>query len=222
MPERGMSEDTLQRTRIVYAVGEAVKYISHLDLLRAWERILRRAEVPLAYSHGYNPHPRLVIAMPLPVGCTGAHEVIDAYLYEPMRATTLLEALDGQMPEGLAAVAVGKVDRRGPAMPSVIDHAVYQIALDGVGVAEVRRRAAELMAREWLPVTFRRKTFDLRPLLGHLQTDAAHGEVVLEAALLRLPSGRIGRPDVLLEALDLAQHMRRIHRVRIAFDVPVL
>ena len=216
-----MSEGQLQRMRIVYAVGEAVKYISHLDLLRAWERILRRAGLPLAYSHGFNPHPRLVIAMPLPVGCTGAHEVIDAYMYEALKPAALLEALDGQMPPGLAAVAAAEVELRGPAMPSVIAHAVYRIALQGVAYEEVGARARALLARERVEVTFRRKTFDLRPLVGRLEVEAGEGEVALEAVLLRLPSGRIGRPDVLLEALGLAAYARRVHRARIGFDVPL-
>ena len=215
-----MNEDRLQRMRIVYSVGEAVKYISHLDLLRAWERILRRAEVPLAYSHGYNPHPRLVIAMPLPVGCTGAQEVVDAYLYEPMTPAALLEALDGQTPEGIAVVAAREVGLGGPALPSVIEHAVYRIALDGVREADVERRTAELMGHQRLEVTFRRKTYDLRPLVGSLHVAEEGGEVVLEAELLRLPSGRIGRPDVLLEVLGLLAHARCICRARIAFDVP--
>jgi radical SAM-linked protein len=215
-----MSEDRLQRMRIVYAVSEAVKYISHLDLLRAWERALRRAGVPLAYSHGYNPHPRLVIAMPLPVGCTGAQEVVDAYLYEPMTPAALLKTLDRQMPEGIAVVAAREVDLRGAALPSVIEHAVYRIALDGVREADVERRAAELMGRQRLEVTFRRRTYDLRPLVGSVHVAEEGGEVVLEAVLLRLPSGRIGRPDVLLEALGLLAHARCIHRARIAFDVP--
>ncbi len=217
-----MSEDRLQRMRIVYAVGEAVKYISHLDLLRAWERILRRAELPLAYSHGYNPHPRLVIAMPLPVGCTGAHEVIDAYFYEPVTATELSQMLDGQLPQGLVVVAAAEVDLRGPAMPSAITHAEYRIALQGVEYADVAERVRDFVARERVQVTFRRKTFDLRPLVGRLEAEAGDGEVALEAMLLRLPSGRIGRPDVLLEALDLAEHARRTHRAQIGFDVPVI
>lgn len=217
-----MSEGQLQRMRIVFSVGEAVKYISHLDLLRAWERILRRAELPLAYSHGYNPHPRLVIAMPLPVGCTGAREVIDAYLYEAVAPASLMQALDGQMPHGMAAVAAGEVDLRGPAMPSAITDAEYRVALQGVRYDDVAARARDFLARERVPVTFRHKSFDMRPLVARLDAEAGEEESILETVLLRLPSGRIGRPDVLLEALGLAAHARHIHRERIGFDVPVL
>jgi radical SAM-linked protein len=215
-----VSEDPLQRVRIVFSVGEEVKYISHLDLLRAWERILRRAEVPLAYSQGFNPHPRLVIAMPLPVGCTGAMEVVDAYLYEPLPPLALSQTLQAQMPAGLAVTAVHEVDLRGPAMPSVIQHAVYRMLLEGVAYSEVAERARDFMARERVEATFRGKTFDLRPLVGRLDAEAEDGQVALEAVLMRLPSGRIGRPDVLLETLGLDAYARRIHRSYIAFDEP--
>ncbi|MFN2133366.1 MAG: TIGR03936 family radical SAM-associated protein [Anaerolineae bacterium] len=215
-----MSEDPLQRMRIVFSVGEEAKYISHLDLLRAWERILRRAEVPLAYSQGFNPHPRLVIAMPLPVGCTGAMEVVDAYLYEPLPPVALSQMLQAQMPPGLAATAAHEVDLHGPAMPSVIRHAVYRMLLEGVAYQEVAERAHDFMARDHVQVVFRHKTFDLRPLVGRLEAEEEDGHVTLQAVLVRLPSGRIGRPDVLLETLGLDAYARRIHRSYIAFDEP--
>ena len=63
MSEHMSEHAQVHRMRIRFSVGETIKYISHLDLLRAWERILRRAGVPLAYSKGFNPHPRIVIAM---------------------------------------------------------------------------------------------------------------------------------------------------------------
>ncbi len=55
-----------QRLRLTFAKGEAVKYISHLDLARTWERVFRRVGLPLAYSQGYNPRPRFQIAAALP------------------------------------------------------------------------------------------------------------------------------------------------------------
>ena len=74
----------MQRLRIRFTREEEIKYISHLDLMRLWQRALNRAGIAIAYSEGFNPHPRLVIALPLPVGCTGAREVIDVFLDEPL------------------------------------------------------------------------------------------------------------------------------------------
>jgi radical SAM-linked protein len=213
-----VSEETLQRMRVTFGVGQAIKYISHLDLLRSWERAFRRARVPLAYSHGYNPHPRLVIAMPLPVGCTGEREVVDVYLTQATGAPDLLEALAPAMPPGLAAHSAREVPLRGPALPSVIVHAVYRVELVETDLALVRRETAAFLRCERSEVTFRRKTFDLRPLVGSVDVSAEGDTVVLCVTLLRVPSGRIGRPDVFLEELGLAPFARRIHRLEIAFN----
>jgi radical SAM-linked protein len=215
-----VNERTLQRMRVVFAVGESIKYISHLDLLRAWERALRRARVPLAYSQGFNPHPRIVIAMPLPVGCTAESEAIDVYLEEPITAGALLEALAPVMPPGLRAQSAQEVALKGPALPSVILHAVYHIELAGVALRTVRERVETFLQRDACEVTFRRKTFDLLPLVGALDVAEDEDAVVLTAVLVRLASGRIGRPDVLLDALGLAAHARRVRRTQIAYQLP--
>ena len=213
-----MSERTLCRVRILFRVGEAVKYISHLDLLRAWERILRRAGLPLAYSHGFNPHPRIVIAMPLPVGCTGEREVVDVFLDEPLTPAALISALEPALPAGISVVSVEEVPLKSAALPSLISHAIYQIVLDGIALAEVERRIAELWAQETLEVVFRRRTFDLRPLIGALRVRCEGDVAIIEATLLRSESGRIGRPDVLLEALGLRERARHVRRMQIAFE----
>ncbi|MFQ5886684.1 MAG: TIGR03936 family radical SAM-associated protein, partial [Anaerolineae bacterium] len=57
-----------QRIRITFSKGEEIQYISHLDMMRLWKRTLRRANLPLAYSKGFNPQPKISIAAPLPVG----------------------------------------------------------------------------------------------------------------------------------------------------------
>ena len=66
------------RLRIVFAKTEAMRYTSHLDLHRTWERTIRRANLPLAYSQGYNPHPRINLASALPLGFTSDCEVVEA------------------------------------------------------------------------------------------------------------------------------------------------
>ncbi|MDP2935460.1 MAG: TIGR03936 family radical SAM-associated protein, partial [Dehalococcoidia bacterium] len=76
----GRPPQELQRLRITFSRGPEVKYISHLDLMRLWERVLRRAKLPLAFSEGFSPHPRLALATPLPVGVTAAEEWMEVYL----------------------------------------------------------------------------------------------------------------------------------------------
>ena len=63
-----------------------MKYITHLDMMRFWERALRRADVPLAYSEGFSPHAQISLAAPLAVGTTSEAELMDVFLAEPMHA----------------------------------------------------------------------------------------------------------------------------------------
>jgi radical SAM-linked protein len=67
----------MQRLRLRFSRGARLKYISHLDLIRLWHRAFRRAGLELAYSEGFNPHPRIQIAAPLPLGVTGESELMD-------------------------------------------------------------------------------------------------------------------------------------------------
>jgi radical SAM-linked protein len=177
--------------------------------------------MPVAYSQGFNPHPRLTIAMPLPVGCTGEREVIDILLDEPLPPEEMMASLEPVLPRGISVVEVDEVLLKDPALPSLISKARYEITLAGLPRAEVEERVAELMDRDTFQVVFRRKTFDLRALIGSLVTRPADaqdgGTVTLEATLLRNSKGRIGRPDVLLEALGLSAYARRVHRTHIVF-----
>ena len=78
-------EQRNQRLRARFAKRESLKYISHLDLARTWERVFRRAGLPVVYSQGFNPRPRFQIAAALPVGVTGQSELLDIWLSEPLQ-----------------------------------------------------------------------------------------------------------------------------------------
>jgi radical SAM-linked protein len=222
-------ESLPRRVRIVFRKGEACKYISNLDLLRAWERVLRRARLPLAYTQGYNPHPRITIAMPLAVGCIGDNEVLDVLLYakaepdEADLAATVEGALESTLPPGLSLVSVTEVPRRDAALATLFERAVYEIVLADVDRAEVEARITALLDKREAPITFRRKTFDLRPLIGALVVGPAEEPqpqaVSLVATLLQDVKGRIGRPDALVQALDLEPYVRRVVRTELVFDL---
>lgn len=212
-----MSERELYRWRVVFAIGESLKYIAHLDLLRTWERVLRRAGVPLAYSQGFNPHPKITIAMPLPVGCTSACEELDMVLWRALSGPELVGCLRPALPAGLEVLTAEPVDLRTPARPNLIRQADYQVVLAGVAREDVECRVNELMRQSRVEVEFRHKPYDLRPLISEIAVCADGTGTRLEMRLLRDENGRLGRPDVLLEALKLSAQARRIHRCRIVF-----
>jgi radical SAM-linked protein len=77
------AETKLHRIRLTFARQEALRYVSHLDMLMVWERTLRRADMPLAYSKGFNPKPRLHQAAALPLGFLSRCEITDIWLETP-------------------------------------------------------------------------------------------------------------------------------------------
>jgi radical SAM-linked protein len=195
---------------------------------------MRRAGLPLAYSLGFSPHPKIIIAMPLPVGCTGEREVLDLILAEFRSADEITRALKPQMPHGISVVSVEEIPLKSPALATLFRQATYHISLQGVSEDELERRVTGLMQRDTIPVEFRGKRFDLAPLIGSLDLVAPAAPkpepktspvepsraklTVLEAVLTRNARGRIGRPDVLLQALELSDCARRIHRAEMVFD----
>ena len=72
-----------QRLRITYRKDGPARHVGHLDVMRTWERAIRRAKLPLAYTQGFSPHARIALAAPLPVGTIGERELMDIWLDEP-------------------------------------------------------------------------------------------------------------------------------------------
>lgn len=87
--------------RARFARGEELKYISHLDMMKLFERALRRARIPIYYSQGFNPHPQIVFGLPLSVGVTSSADYVDFGLSEDMEPRQFVETLNKQLPEGL-------------------------------------------------------------------------------------------------------------------------
>ena len=78
------------RLRVKFTRGEEVKYISHLDMLKVFERALRRANIPIAYNKGFNPRPQIVFGLPLSVGVTSESEYADLEIYEKNNLSRIL------------------------------------------------------------------------------------------------------------------------------------
>lgn len=106
--------------RIKFIRGEEVKYISHLDLMRAFERAVRRSHIPVAYSHGFNPHPQMVFGLPLPVGVTSETEYADFELEGSISPADFVEKLNRQLPIGLNVVAAGEKHGKTNIMATIV------------------------------------------------------------------------------------------------------
>lgn len=120
----------LPRYRIQYCKKGQSAYISHLDLVRTLARAFRRAALPIAYSEGFNPHPRFSFAAPLPVGTEGLAEVLDVEMQEQVAPQELADRLNHSLPPGLAVLEVSAVQDNAPAPMAVLNEAGYLVHLD--------------------------------------------------------------------------------------------
>jgi radical SAM-linked protein len=213
----------MQRLRVHYARGEQLKYISHLDLARAWERAFRRAGLPLAYSQGFNPRPRFQIAAALPVGVIGRAELMDLWLAEPLGDAEAAARLRATLPGGLEVLAVEEVELRAPSLQSQMLAAGYRATVRCPEPAEaIRLRIEGLLA---VPTLLRQRqhkgkqqTYDLRPLIQHLALEAGGaGEQVLVMRLQASQQGA-GRPDEVLDVLGLSPAPHTIERTNLYFE----
>lgn len=200
------------RIRITFSKTNAMRYTGHLDLHRAWERTFRRAGLPIAYSQGFHPQPKLALAAALPLGFTSECELADVKLERDISLSELQSALERAVPPGIIVHNLSVVDERSPALQTQVRSAVYRITLLDP-VPDLSTRVADLLDAGTLPRQRRSKSYDLRPLVEDLQVVAENTLAVQLAAR----EGATGRPEEVLAVLDIPPEAARVHRLKLIF-----
>lgn len=204
---------TQQRIRITYGKFGAMRFVGHLDTVTTWERILRRAKLPLEYTQGFNPRPRIQFASALALGISSECEYFDAWLTARLDGDfpdEWIARLVEKSPAGLRIFALEDVPIRAPSLPQQVASAEYIITpLDpALDPRDLRARVDDLLAQPAIERTRRNKTYDLRPLVLGLNV-LPDGTL---AAWLATGENRNARPDELLDVLGLAFESVRVHR----------
>ena len=208
-----------QRLYITFGKFDALVYTSNLDIAKLWERVLRRANLPILYSAGFNPRPRLALASALPLGISSECELLDVSLRERVSTDGLIEQLISVSPSGLRVYAITEVPVRSPALQTRVRSSQYRIQLDeDVTHDLLMERIGMIMDSDSLEHERERKgktaTIDIRPLIIDLRLD---DEDRLIAHLVVGDQGNM-RPDELLSAMNLDKHLVSIHRFDLRLD----
>jgi radical SAM-linked protein len=190
------------KVRIRFRKGGDLRFLSHHDLMRTFERMLRRAEIPFRNTQGFHPKPRLVFALSLPLGVVGLEEVVELELSRPLSGEVIMSALAGQAPAGLDILSIRSVEFRACAQ---VCRLCYRVPLPADALDPVRQRVADLLAspEHWIERTrppVRR--IDLRPSIRDLRVTAGVEGTALEMDLSPTPAGT-ARPDEILRLLGL-------------------
>ena len=210
----------MQRIRVTFSRGEEVKYLSHLDLMRLWERALRRADIPLAYSQGFSPHPRISIAAPLPIGVTSSSELMDIMFNKRFSPYYFIKAVGEQLPRGIILVGVEQVAMQLPSLQSQVRKAEYCVELETGRLAqEVEEELMAFMAKSEFPWQHRRdhdvRHYDIRSLVDRLWLVECTGSSCTVGMCLRADSSATGRAEQVTLALGFPDPPRSIHRTKL-------
>jgi radical SAM-linked protein len=218
---------TVQRVRLRFAKRGRLRFLSHRDVARSFERAVRRAGVPVAHSHGFSPHPRLSWIGAAPTGSASEAEYVEIGLTRAVDPAALVTALDAALPDGLdvldAAVAGGA------ALADRIDGSHWVIELPGVAPDALREGLAALLAEESVVVErvtpSGRRQIDVRAALVRAEVTGAGGapgvpsggspstrpdraEVCAIMAVVVRQTTPAVRPDDVLGALDVVAGLR--------------
>ena len=147
------------RLRITFTKTDEMRFTGHLDLHRTWERIFRRAGLPLAYSQGFHPQPRINLASALPLGFTSEAELVDVWLEETLPLEQIWDALKTALPPGLSLIDIQEADLRAPSLQTQVVASEYIVTLLDP-VDHLDEHLAEVIIASSLPRDRRGKKYD--------------------------------------------------------------
>jgi len=197
------------RYRIRYSKEGAARFISHLDMVRTFERVVRRASLPVSLSEGFNPHPKFGFGFPLPVGMAGLNEYVDLMLDSAMEPIQIVSSLEKAVPPGLRVTGACQVEQGSPALMAQVERSVYLVRAARAelpGEEELKKCMEDMMGAQEIIINRRKKDgrhvpFDIRPgLLAFTLKEEVAG-VVIEMELITSSSLNV-RPDEVIDAIS--------------------
>lgn len=188
------------RAMIRFGKQPRLRFISHLDLQRFFQRALNRTGLPIAWTQGFNPHPILSFGSALALGWTSEYEILDVKLSAPMGRRRTEDAMRAALPVDLPVLEVRMVDDRHPAPMAMVRASDYEITFSGETAAATLDAAEEFLRRESVMAVRKTKSgereVDIRPMALLLERE---GDVL--SARLMLTEKDTLKPDLLVRAL---------------------
>jgi radical SAM-linked protein len=208
------------RLRVRFSRGEELKFISHLDIIRLWVRALRRARIPLEYTEGFSPHPRISLAVPLSVGITAANELMDISITKVVSPHWFVETVNQQLPDGLRVLEATPISPNVPSLQSQVRFTQYQVEVKtDKSEEEVKTAIDNLLATESLPWHHERdtgrKSYDLRGLIDDIWLIESQPALRVLGMRLRCDETGSGRPEQVALALGFAEYPESIQRTKL-------
>lgn len=233
----------MNSVRIRFTRGEGVKFISHLDLMKVFERAIRRSNLPIAYSQGFNPHPQMVFGLPLAVGMTSECEYADFELARKIAPEQFMERLNETLPEAIRITSAAQKRSKKNIMATIAgaDYILEIFSNEQISPNTVAQRVENLLKRESIKVLKegrgkdRKATFkevEIRPLILDVEIEPIQslpqGYEIFQSAFVIKAGFKAGsaanlRPELFIKALceqaGISVASSRIHRKALYIEV---
>jgi radical SAM-linked protein len=194
---------TVQKLRIRYAKRGRLRFASHRDLARTLERALRRAQVPMAFSAGFSPHPKISYVGAAPTGAASEAEYLEIGLSTACDPEAVRAALDAALPAEVAILECVQAGEGTGSLADRIDASVWRVELPGVAPADLQAAVAAFLASDVVTVAKRTKNglkdVDARPSVASASAGEEAGCAILHMVVRQLTPAV--RPDDVLAAL---------------------
>ena len=194
--------------RVKYGKTDQGKFISHLDLIRAWERAFRRARTPISYSQGFNPHPKVSFGSALAVGLTSTGEYMDIVLKSNFPIQEIKGELAKYLPAGLIVYDIKEIDPKATPLMAVINRAKYLVGINlfqDVNQQELDNILNDLLQQEKIIILRNTKKGlrerDIRAGIFELEAKVIDKNKVELVMVVETGSGGNVRPEEVVEAL---------------------
>jgi len=193
--------------------------------MRLWERALRRAQISLAYSEGFSPHPRISLAVPLAVGVTSEAELMDGFITRLVSPHWFTTVVSQQLPPSMEILGVYQVALTTPSLQSQVCYAEYGVEVETEkGLRDLELAVSSLLSVEHLPWHHQRDTgrrsYDLRTLIDDMWLVDWCEPYCTIGMRLRCDSSGSGRPEQVVSALGVTRYPQAIHRTKLILKTP--
>ena len=206
--------------RIRYTKRGKIRFIGHRDVARIWERTLRKANIPVLYSQGFSPHPRISFGLALPTGFESEAEYVDIYLGEEFfmndfDSKSIQQDIDRALPVGMDALGIGIVSTSEDSLQESVDTCIWEVRVSGVGVEEFKKIRDEMFSSDSLNIERERKgkllVEDVRQQVHSMDITEEHEDgVTILTELGTKP--RVLRPTDLLKRINSELRTVRVLR----------
>lgn len=202
--------------RLRFSKSGKIRFIGHRDVARIFERALRAAKLPVAYSEGFSPRPKVAFGLALSVGYESDNEYLDVVMSEPVDLVDAVDRLAAKLPAGIELIEIGEVEARGTSLMEAVTSCEWDITVVDTDVGALQASVDALLAADRVIITRERKgkpvEDNIRPDLFSLKvlmnTEIATNRMIAELGT----EGRSLRPAEMLTALNAELTVTRVRR----------